>query len=205
MILNENILDKFDIDISSTSRSASAPAVPGRAVSTSWSRVKMTSGFQKICLDTLSQLITSEQGFVKLNKIFKNKPTETKQFINKLQSFISDTDKEYYIAVCIFVANICIYEPELVVTLNLRNIPGGPLFDFLDEKNEKIMLKRLNCAYNYYGIGTNITTLENFIVQVEKRIDISRNSRLVISNLLYISMKAMKNYTLKDRVKSLTH
>ncbi len=179
LLLNDDVMDRFDIKKN----------VPKKI---------FMKEFKHECLKTLSLLITSREGAIRFEKVYK---LEMKKFNNQLQSLI-DSSKECYMTACSFIINLHIHKPKLISDMNIHKIIGNSMFNCLDEKDNDILLKRVYCAYNYYNVGTDVKVMTNFVECLEKR-QLSEKVLRSICNLLYTSMSGMKNYSLKERVKKI--
>lgn len=165
--------------------------------------------FEKICLDTLSVFITSNIGFQMFNKQLNNNSANKKLFINKLQQLhdskeTKEINIELIVSVCVFLANMCIFEPNNIDVYGLKYIVGDNKFSCLDTKNEKILYKKTMLAYNYYSVGTTIDKIHIFLTQIENRK--SKLSKKILQqfyNLIMTSMKCIKNTCLSSRAKKL--
>jgi hypothetical protein len=175
----------------------------------------ITTGLKKVCLDTLSTLVVSNLGFERINKQLKNE-LERKLFTKQIKEFYDIKDNSEHnvsliISVYCLLTNICIFEPNNIDLYELKYIVGDENFSCLDSKMNpednnysKLLLKRTMLAFNYYLVGLNSKNLESFVTAIEKRKSIlNKEIRVELSNLIMISMKALKDTSMKRRVKKL--
>lgn len=166
--------------------------------------------FEKICLDTLSVLITSNSGFQEFNKQLNNNTDNKKLFVIKLnQLYECKESKENFcaetiISVCVFLTNMCIFEPKNIDVYGLKHIVGDENFSCLDTMNKKILYKRTMLAFNYYSVGMNIDNIHKFLTQIENRKSkLDKELLQQFYNLIMTSMQCIKDTCLSSRAKKL--
>jgi hypothetical protein len=182
-VINENFIDKFEMPAKLKNK-----------------HEEIVLNFQAICLETLGVLFTSNTAVERFGTL---KNEQIKIIIQKLYN---TNDENYQVIVCLFVANLSMYGKHIVKELELEYIIGNNDFDCLiNNKYNKVLIKRLNGACNYYDICTSEKNVNFLVSRVEfyKETNIYDEGILQYINKLLISFYMtlkLNNKKLKKRI-----
>jgi hypothetical protein len=178
-------------------------------------RENLNEKFQMICVDMLAVFFTNDKGVIQFNECLK-KNNKIKSIIDKLYNM-----DDYKLSCATFTANLAIYGKDTVKILEIDYIFGNSDFNCLDCGNDaknnektqeiidKLLIKRLNGACNYYDICTTRENVLRLVQIIETKKETNNFSSTVLNYVcklltsFYMTLK-LNDKKLKKRISALS-